>query len=161
VNENQLFIIGGTNSTNYFNDVYILDLKTKQFHNVDYKGNFISRAHHTTIFYEMNLFIFGGGNDQKIFNDIQCIDVDQMKNQPIQPTSNTVIPTQKMNHTAEVIGNKMVCFLEFLTFFRSFLVDAENISPMRFWCLIWKILFGKRNQFMTMDTHHLLYLVML
>jgi len=87
VNGNELYIIGGTNGSSYFNDIYIFDLHTKQYHNVDYKGNFIARAHHTTVLYEMNLFIFGGGNDKKIFNDIQCIDVVQMKNQQIQPTS--------------------------------------------------------------------------
>eukprot|EP01080_Neovahlkampfia_damariscottae_P002654 gene2654-3851_t len=110
VNGYELYIIGGTDGSTYFNDIHIFDLKTKQFHHIDYKGNFIARAHHTTILYEMNLFIFGGGNDNKIFNDIQCIDIAQMKNQQIQPTSNGITPTQKMSHSSEIIGNKMIVF---------------------------------------------------
>lgn len=55
------------------------------------------------------IYIFGGGNDIKIYNDLFSFDIENLKFKQVTPISN-LIPSQRIHHTCNIIGNKMIIF---------------------------------------------------
>lgn len=109
VDNNKLFIFGGTDGQKYYSDVYVLDLELLTWTEIKTTGNIIAREGHSSILYDNMIFIFGGGNDKKIYNDLYSFDIENLKFKQTNPSSN-LIPSQRIHHTCNIIGNKMIIF---------------------------------------------------
>ncbi|EFC39791.1 BTB domain-containing protein [Naegleria gruberi] len=106
----KMYIFGGTDGTNYFNDLMVIDTESNTWVREKTQGVKPSpRYGHTCVHYNNSLYIFGGGNDQHLFNDLYSLDLDTLtwKHIKIEGTTDSA---KRVHHTANIIANKMIVF---------------------------------------------------
>eukprot|EP00795_Rhopilema_esculentum_P016024 gene16024-7367_t len=68
------------------------------------------RYGHTMVAHDRHLYVFGGAADNTLPSDLFWYDLETQTWDIIQPTSDSQIPSGRLFHDADVIGNKMYIF---------------------------------------------------
>ncbi|XP_052182080.1 uncharacterized protein LOC127794858 [Diospyros lotus] len=100
--KNYLYIFGGEFTSpnqerfHHYKDFWVLDLKTNQWEQLNYKGCPSPRSGHRMVLYKHKIIVFGGFYDTlrevRYFNDLHVFDLDQFKWQEIKPTPGCMWP---------------------------------------------------------------------
>ncbi|XP_047327319.1 kelch domain-containing protein 4 [Impatiens glandulifera] len=103
--KNYLYIFGGEFTSpnqerfHHYKDFWVLDLKTNQWEQLNYKGCPSPRSGHRMILYKHKIIVFGGFYDTlrevRYFNDLHIFDLDQFKWQEIKPKPAAMWPSPR------------------------------------------------------------------
>ncbi|KAL4584824.1 hypothetical protein LXL04_009434 [Taraxacum kok-saghyz] len=103
--KNYLYVYGGEFTSpnqerfHHYKDFWMLDLKTNQWEQLNYKGCPSPRSGHRMILYKHKLVVFGGFYDTlrevRYFNDLHVFDLDTFKWQEIKPTPGCLWPSAR------------------------------------------------------------------
>ncbi|KAG8379403.1 hypothetical protein BUALT_Bualt07G0084900 [Buddleja alternifolia] len=103
--KNYLYIYGGEFTSpnqerfHHYKDFWMLDLKTNQWEQLNYKGCPSPRSGHRMVLYKHKIIIFGGFYDTlrevRYFNDLHVFDLDQYKWQEIKPRPGSLWPSAR------------------------------------------------------------------
>ncbi|KAI3785834.1 hypothetical protein L1987_44960 [Smallanthus sonchifolius] len=103
--KNYLYIFGGEFTSpnqerfHHYKDFWMLDLKTNQWEQLNYKGCPSPRSGHRMVLYKHKLIVFGGFYDTlrevRYFNDLYIFDLDTFKWQEIKPTPGCLWPSAR------------------------------------------------------------------
>ncbi|XP_024971190.1 kelch domain-containing protein 4 [Cynara cardunculus var. scolymus] len=103
--KNYLYIFGGEFTSpnqerfHHYKDFWMLDLKTNQWEQLNYKGCPSPRSGHRMVLYKHKLIVFGGFYDTlrevRYFNDLYVFDLDNFKWQEIKPTPGCLWPSAR------------------------------------------------------------------
>lgn len=103
--KNYLYIFGGEFTSpnqerfHHYKDFWVLDLKTNQWEQLNYKGCPSPRSGHRMVLYKHKIIVFGGFYDTlrevRYFNDFHIFDLDQFKWQEIKPTPGCLWPSAR------------------------------------------------------------------
>ncbi|KAK1433888.1 hypothetical protein QVD17_10806 [Tagetes erecta] len=103
--KNYLYIFGGEFTSpnqerfHHYKDFWMLDLKTNQWEQLNYKGCPSPRSGHRMVLYKHKLVVFGGFYDTlrevRYFNDLYIFDLDTFKWQEIKPTPGCLWPSAR------------------------------------------------------------------
>ncbi|CAG8481514.1 11474_t:CDS:2 [Scutellospora calospora] len=110
--DKRLFIFGGGDGPEYFNDLYVFDTDTLTWTKPKTSGNIPSRRRaHTTAFYNSCIYVFGGGDGVRALNDVYKLEITDMNNlvwQRLETTGRP--PISRGYHTSNLVGNKLVVY---------------------------------------------------
>lgn len=108
VDGTKIYIFGGTDGTNYYNDLFVIDTETNSWVREKTQGpKPAPRYGHSCVLYNNSLFVFGGGSDQSLFNDLYSLDLDTLTWKTIK-IEGTTDSAKRVHHSANVIANKMI-----------------------------------------------------
>ncbi|XP_047964321.1 kelch domain-containing protein 4 [Salvia hispanica] len=103
--KNCLYIYGGEFTSpnqerfHHYKDFWVLDLKTNQWEQLNYKGCPSPRSGHRMVLYKHKIIIFGGFYDTlrevRYYNDLHVFDLDQYKWQEIKPRPGSLWPSAR------------------------------------------------------------------
>ncbi|KAL3818594.1 hypothetical protein ACJIZ3_004499 [Penstemon smallii] len=103
--KNYLYIYGGEFTSpnqerfHHYKDFWVLDLKTNQWEQLNYKGCPSPRSGHRMVLYKHKIIIFGGFYDTlrevRYYNDLHVFDLDQYKWQEIKPKLGCLWPSPR------------------------------------------------------------------
>nr|XP_043614969.1 kelch domain-containing protein 4 [Erigeron canadensis] len=103
--KNYLYIFGGEFTSpnqerfHHYKDFWMLDLKTNQWEQLNYKGCPSPRSGHRMVLYKHKLVVFGGFYDTlrevRYYNDLYIFDLDTFKWQEIKPTPGCLWPSAR------------------------------------------------------------------
>ncbi|KAL6997038.1 hypothetical protein U1Q18_007161 [Sarracenia purpurea var. burkii] len=103
--KNYLYIFGGEFTSpnqerfHHYKDFWVLDLKTNQWEQLNYKGCPSPRSGHRMVLYKHKIIVFGGFYDTlrevRYFNDLHIFDLDQFKWQEVKPTPGCMWPSAR------------------------------------------------------------------
>ncbi|KAL3512609.1 hypothetical protein ACH5RR_025326 [Cinchona calisaya] len=103
--KNYLYIYGGEFTSpnqerfHHYKDFWMLDLKTNQWEQLNYKGCPSPRSGHRMVLYKHKIIVFGGFYDTlrevRYFNDLHVFDLDLFKWQEIKPTPGCMWPSAR------------------------------------------------------------------
>ncbi|KAL5717823.1 hypothetical protein ACHQM5_010786 [Ranunculus cassubicifolius] len=103
--KNYLYIFGGEFTSpnqerfHHYKDFWMLDLKTNQWEQLNYKGCPSPRSGHRMVLYKHKIIVFGGFYDTlrevRYFNDLHVFDLDQFKWQEIKPRPGSMWPSAR------------------------------------------------------------------
>ncbi|KAL2515207.1 Galactose oxidase/kelch repeat superfamily protein [Forsythia ovata] len=103
--KNYLYVYGGEFTSpnqerfHHYKDFWMLDLKTNQWDQLNYKGCPSPRSGHRMVLYKHKIIVFGGFYDTlrevRYFNDLHVFDLDQFKWQEIKPTPGCMWPSPR------------------------------------------------------------------
>ncbi|KAK1357918.1 kelch domain-containing protein 4 [Heracleum sosnowskyi] len=103
--KNYLYIYGGEFTSpnqerfHHYKDFWMLDLKTNQWEQLNYKGCPSPRSGHRMVLYKHKIILFGGFYDTlrevRYHNDLHVFDLDQFKWQEIKPTPGCMWPSAR------------------------------------------------------------------
>ncbi|KAI7985372.1 Kelch domain-containing protein 4 [Camellia lanceoleosa] len=103
--KNYLYIFGGEFTSpnqerfHHYKDFWVLDLKTNQWEQLNYKGCPSPRSGHRMVLYKHKIIVFGGFYDTlrevRYFNDLHVFDLDQFKWQEIKPSPGCMWPSAR------------------------------------------------------------------
>lgn len=117
--DRKIYVFGGGEGGEYYNDVYVLDTATRRWYHplssdvpesertTPYPP---PRRAHTSVLYKNKLWIFGGGNGNNALNDVWTLDLsgglDRLRWEEV--VTHGEKPSSRGYHTANLIGNVMV-----------------------------------------------------
>ncbi|XP_002511256.2 kelch domain-containing protein 4 [Ricinus communis] len=103
--KNYLYIFGGEFTSpnqerfHHYKDFWVLDLKTNQWEQLNYKGCPSPRSGHRMVLYKHKIILFGGFYDTlrevRYYNDLYIFDLDQFKWQEIKPKLGAMWPSPR------------------------------------------------------------------
>ncbi|CAH9127975.1 unnamed protein product [Cuscuta epithymum] len=103
--KNNLYIFGGEFTSpnqerfHHYKDFWVLDLKTNQWEQLNYKGSPSPRSGHRMVLYKHKIIVFGGFYDTlrevRYYNDLHVFDLDQFKWQEIKGTPGCLWPSAR------------------------------------------------------------------
>ncbi|CAN1777258.1 Kelch domain-containing protein 4 [Linum perenne] len=103
--KNYLYIFGGEFTSpnqerfHHYKDFWVLDLKTNQWEQLNYKGTPSPRSGHRMVLYKHKIIIFGGFYDTlrevRYYNDLHIFDLDQFKWLEIKPKLGALWPSAR------------------------------------------------------------------
>lgn len=103
--KNYLYVYGGEFTSpnqerfHHYKDFWMLDLKTNQWEQLNYKGCPSPRSGHRMVLYKHKIIVFGGFYDTlrevRYFNDLHVFDLDHFKWQEIKPTPGCMWPSPR------------------------------------------------------------------
>ncbi|KAL8142011.1 hypothetical protein V2J09_015043 [Rumex salicifolius] len=103
--KNYLYIYGGEFTSpnqerfHHYKDFWMLDLKTNQWEQLNYKGCPSPRSGHRMVLYKHKIIVFGGFYDTlrevRYYNDLHVFDLDQFKWQEIKPRLGCMWPSSR------------------------------------------------------------------
>ncbi|CAI0446332.1 unnamed protein product [Linum tenue] len=103
--KNYLYIFGGEFTSpnqerfHHYKDFWVLDLKTNQWEQLNYKGTPSPRSGHRMVLYKHKLILFGGFYDTlrevRYYNDLHIFDLDQFKWLEIKPKLGALWPSAR------------------------------------------------------------------
>lgn len=131
--DGRIFIFGGGDGPNYFDDLYYLDTISLTWTKPKVKGVLPStRRAHATVLYGNQLIIFGGGNGSRALNDVHALDLTDLSSLEWRELAiKGRSPLNRGYHSANLIGSKCVifggsdggeCFSDI------FILDLENLT---------------------------------
>ncbi|CAG8666797.1 19843_t:CDS:2 [Dentiscutata erythropus] len=110
--DKRLFIFGGGDGPEYFNDLYVFDTDTLTWTKPKTTGNIPSRRRaHTTAYYNNCIYVFGGGDGVRALNDVYKLNISDMNNlvwEKLETTGRP--PISRGYHTSNLVGNKLVVY---------------------------------------------------
>ncbi|KAF9359071.1 hypothetical protein BGX34_008553 [Mortierella sp. NVP85] len=105
----RLYIFGGGDGPQYFNDLYVLDTETLIWSSPTTTGNRpCKRRAHTTCYYNNRIYVFGGGDGLQALNDTFELDLATMHWSEIKTTGQ--IPLSRGYHTSNIFKSQMIVF---------------------------------------------------
>ncbi|GMH07996.1 hypothetical protein Nepgr_009836 [Nepenthes gracilis] len=103
--KNFIYIFGGEFTSpnqerfHHYKDFWMLDLKTNQWEQLNYKGCPSPRSGHRMVLYKHKIVVFGGFYDTlrevRYFNDLYVFDLDQFKWQEVMPRPGCMWPSPR------------------------------------------------------------------
>ncbi|XP_051148129.1 LOW QUALITY PROTEIN: uncharacterized protein LOC127263167 [Andrographis paniculata] len=103
--KNYLYIYGGEFTSpnqerfHHYKDFWMLDLRTNQWEQLNYKGCPSPRSGHRMVLYKHKIIIFGGFYDTlrevRYYNDLHVFDLDQFKWEEIKPRLGCLWPSPR------------------------------------------------------------------
>ncbi|KAI4326758.1 hypothetical protein MLD38_032037 [Melastoma candidum] len=103
--KNYLYIFGGEFTSpnqerfHHYKDFWVLDLKTNQWEQLNFKGGPSPRSGHRMVLYKHKIVVFGGFYDTlrevRYYNDLYVFDLDQYKWQEIKPKPGAMWPSAR------------------------------------------------------------------
>ncbi|KAG0144150.1 hypothetical protein CROQUDRAFT_47747 [Cronartium quercuum f. sp. fusiforme G11] len=110
--DGRIFIFGGGDGPNYFDDLYYLDTISLVWTKPKIRGTIPStRRAHATVLYGSQLIIFGGGNGSRALNDVHALDLtDLTKLEWRELGIKGQSPLNRGYHSANLIGSKCIIF---------------------------------------------------
>ncbi|KDP30979.1 hypothetical protein JCGZ_11355 [Jatropha curcas] len=103
--KNFLYIFGGEFTSpnqerfHHYKDFWVLDLKTNQWEQLNFKGSPSPRSGHRMVLYKHKIVLFGGFYDTlrevRYYNDLYIFDLDQYKWQEIKPKLGAMWPSAR------------------------------------------------------------------
>ncbi|GAA5812857.1 hypothetical protein MFLAVUS_006316 [Mucor flavus] len=112
----QLYIFGGGNGPDYFQDVYVLDVETLVWTKPEIESSSrpSKRRAHTTCLWEDKIIVIGGGDGARALDDVHMLDVSNANNnQPLQwekLQTTGIPPPARGYHTSNLVKDKLVVF---------------------------------------------------
>ena len=106
----RVFIVGGANPSQVFNEVWTLDLKTRTWDTLECPG-LRGRYEHAAFVVENHpgkLFIFGGATQEGCLNDIQSMDTSTGAWADVEVSG--AVPAPRTHRSAAVIRSKVYFF---------------------------------------------------
>eukprot|EP00794_Sanderia_malayensis_P013893 gene13893-15341_t len=112
-----IYVFSGQSGAKITNDLF-------QFHFADRKWTRIATEHllkgtppppsrrygHAMVAHDRHLYVFGGAADNTLPNDLYWYDLETQTWDVVQPSSDSQLPSGRLFHDADVIGNKMYIF---------------------------------------------------
>ncbi|KAI8461711.1 hypothetical protein BY996DRAFT_6652901 [Phakopsora pachyrhizi] len=110
--DGRIFIFGGGDGPNYFDDLYYLDTISLTWTKPRVKGTLPStRRAHATVLYGNQLIIFGGGNGSRALNDVHALDLSDLNQLEWRELAiKGQSPLNRGYHSANLVGSKCVIF---------------------------------------------------
>ncbi|KAI8054930.1 uncharacterized protein B0P05DRAFT_290296 [Gilbertella persicaria] len=111
----QLYIFGGGNGPEYFQDVYVLDAELLVWSkpNIDPSTRPSKRRAHTTCLWNDKIIVIGGGDGARALDDVHMLDVSNPSSELLRweklQTSGTPPPARGY-HTSNLVKDKLVVF---------------------------------------------------
>lgn len=112
----QLYIFGGGNGPDYFQDVYVFDIDTLSWlkPTIDPQSRPPKRRAHTSCLWDDKLFIIGGGDGARALDDVYMLDISNPNNEElikweVIQTVGTAPPARGY-HTSNLVKDKLVIF---------------------------------------------------
>ena len=112
--DDQLLLFGGYESSKYYQDLWMFDLKTLQWKEIQQSGNMPPPCSNFTMNLnedKSKMIIMGGGtlNKEKL-NCVYELDLSTYSWRKMEFLENESLPWQRSYHCAEVIGKYLVVF---------------------------------------------------
>ncbi|KAI9298051.1 galactose oxidase [Neoconidiobolus thromboides FSU 785] len=116
VDKTKVFVFGGGNGSNYYNDLHILDtattVATSTWYSPPTHGEVPSpRRAHTACYYNNSLYIFGGGDGLYPLNDVYRLDLSNPNNymwSKIEVSGKA--PPPRGYHTSTLVSNCIIVY---------------------------------------------------
>ncbi|KAL2492299.1 Galactose oxidase/kelch repeat superfamily protein [Abeliophyllum distichum] len=144
--KNYLYVYGGEFTSpnqerfHHYKDFWMLDLKTNQWDQLNYKGCPSPRSGHRMVLYKHKIIVFGGFYDTlrevRYFNDLHVFDLDQFKWQEIKPTPGCMWPSPRSGFQFVVYQDEIYLYGGYskeVSSDRS--VSEKGIVHSDMWCL--------------------------
>ncbi|KAI8373824.1 hypothetical protein BD560DRAFT_88975 [Blakeslea trispora] len=111
----QLYIFGGGNGPDYFQDVYILNIDTMVWSkpNIDLHSRPSKRRAHTTCLWNDKIIVIGGGDGARALDDVYLLDVSDPNSDTLaweKMTTSGLPPPARGYHTSNLVKDKLVVF---------------------------------------------------
>lgn len=127
--KNYLYIFGGEFTSpnqerfHHYKDFWMLDLKTNQWEQLNFKGSPSPRSGHRMVLHKHKIILFGGFYDTlrevRYYNDLHIFDLDQFKWQEIKPKLGAMWPSARSGFQFSVYQDEV--FFIWWLFQRSFI----------------------------------------
>lgn len=118
--KNYLYIFGGEFTSpnqerfHHYKDIWVLDLKTNQWEQLNYKGAPSPRSGHRMVLYKHKVIVFGGFYDTlrevRYLNDLHVFDLDQFKWQEIKPRLGCMWPSPRSGFQLAVYQDEIFLY---------------------------------------------------
>lgn len=105
----KLYIIGGANPSECFNDIYTLDLNTLQWDKFTHLEQFSARYEHACFKSNKEILIFAGGDQQQNYDDIVAYDYLNNKCRIVE-LKGAIKPTARTYHNGIAYKDQLVVF---------------------------------------------------
>ncbi|CEP08195.1 hypothetical protein [Parasitella parasitica] len=111
----QLYIFGGGNGPDYFQDVYVLDADTLVWSkpNIELDTRPSKRRAHTTCLWEDKIIVIGGGDGARALDDVHMLDISNPHAETLRweklETSGAPPPARGY-HTSNLVKDKLIVF---------------------------------------------------
>ncbi|KAL7334693.1 hypothetical protein PS15p_200283 [Mucor circinelloides] len=111
----QLYIFGGGNGPDYFQDIYVLDVETLVWSkpNIEADTRPSKRRAHTTCLWDDKIIVIGGGDGARALDDVHMLDISNPHAQVLRweklQTSGSPPPARGY-HTSNLVKDKLVVF---------------------------------------------------
>lgn len=107
-----LYVFGGGDGPNYFNDLYVLNIDTMVWTKPTIEGDPPSpRRAHTTCIWNQKIIIVGGGDGARALADVHTLDVSDTQNlkwEVLKPQGNP--PIARGYHTSNLVKDKLIVY---------------------------------------------------
>ncbi|KAF9903735.1 hypothetical protein BX616_001547 [Lobosporangium transversale] len=109
VDNKRLYIFGGGDGPQYFNELYMLDTDTLTWTNPQTTGTRPCRRRaHTTCVYSNHIYVFGGGDGVQALNDTYQLDLITMHWSEVKTIGD--IPLSRGYHTSNLIKSQWIIY---------------------------------------------------
>ncbi|KAF8929201.1 hypothetical protein BGZ47_001224 [Haplosporangium gracile] len=109
VDNKRLYVFGGGDGPQYFNELYMLDTDTLTWTNPQTTGKRPRRRRaHTTCVYNNCIYVFGGGDGVQALNDTYQLNLADMHWTELKTTG--AIPISRGYHTSNLIKNHFIVY---------------------------------------------------
>ncbi|KAF9979304.1 hypothetical protein BGZ75_009767 [Mortierella antarctica] len=109
VDNKRLYIFGGGDGPQYFNELYMLDTDTLTWTNPQTTGSRPCRRRaHTTCVYNNSIYVFGGGDGVQALNDTYELNLADMHWSEVKTTG--TIPISRGYHTSNLIKSQFIVY---------------------------------------------------
>ncbi|XP_021720227.1 kelch domain-containing protein 4-like [Chenopodium quinoa] len=118
--KNYLYIFGGEFTSpnqerfHHYKDFWVLDLKTNQWEQLNYKGAPSPRSGHRMVLYKHKIIVFGGFYDTlrevRYLNDLHVFDLDQFKWQEIKSRPGCMWPSPRSGFQLAVYQDEIFLY---------------------------------------------------
>eukprot|EP01095_Lingulamoeba_sp_RSL-Kostka_P007809 TRINITY_DN2541_c0_g1_i1.p1 TRINITY_DN2541_c0_g1~~TRINITY_DN2541_c0_g1_i1.p1 ORF type:complete len:217 (-),score=56.57 TRINITY_DN2541_c0_g1_i1:443-1093(-) len=107
--DGRIFIFGGSDGNEYYNDVFYLNTNTFEWSKAKVTGDVpCARSCHSATAVGSKIYIFGGGQNNQSFNDVYALDTEKLAWSNINTKGEA--PMTRGYHTASLIGDKIAIF---------------------------------------------------
>lgn len=118
--KNYLYIFGGEFTSpnqerfHHYKDFWMLDLKTNQWEQLNFKGSPSPRSGHRMVLHKHKIILFGGFYDTlrevRYYNDLHIFDLDQFKWQEIKPKLGAMWPSARSGFQFSVYQDEVFLY---------------------------------------------------
>ncbi|KAG0340527.1 hypothetical protein BG004_006363, partial [Podila humilis] len=109
VDNKRLYVFGGGDGPQYFNELYMLDTDTLTWTNPQTTGTRPCRRRaHTTCVYNNCIYVFGGGDGVQALNDTYVLNLSDMHWSELKTTG--TVPISRGYHTSNLIKSQFIVY---------------------------------------------------
>jgi Rab9 effector protein with kelch motifs len=108
---NCLYVFGGGDAENYFEDLYVLDVITHHWTKPETKGDVPGpRRAHTATVVGNKIWIFGGGDGKAPLDATYALDTENMTWAELKSNADALFPDARGYHSACMVDTKIAYF---------------------------------------------------